>query len=164
MNKYVAADKIYKANVDRKIQYYTEEYLERFGGIQSDIENNKYWTRGNTQIPLIEADYEETKYRSGTIVNCTYAQLFWPESALILCNNMRERLYDQLELESGTIGDEEGEEYDIFQYYIIDDETAESLCGHTTEIVFYDRKLDVYVLGVTHCGTSWTYVPAQYKC
>ena len=164
MSKYAAADKVYKANIDGKVQYYTEEYLERFGGIQSDIEGKSYWTHVGTQIPLVEADYEETKYGSGTIVNCTYNQLFWPESALILCNNMQERMYSELMLESGETEDEEGNEHDIFQYYIIDDETAESLCGHTTEIVFDDRELGIFVLGVTHCGTSWSYVPAQYKC
>lgn len=47
---------------------------------------------------------------------------------------------------------------EIYQYYIISDEGAQILCEFTDEIVFYNEELDMYVWGVTHCGTGWDYV------
>ena len=47
---------------------------------------------------------------------------------------------------------------EIFQYYIIDERGAEILQDYTDEIVFYNEKLDMYVWGVTHWGTSWDHV------
>ena len=47
---------------------------------------------------------------------------------------------------------------EIFQYFIISDNGAEILKDYTNEIVFYNETLDMYVWGVTHCGTSWDYV------
>ena len=47
---------------------------------------------------------------------------------------------------------------EIFQYFIISDNGAEILKDYTNEIVFYNEALDMYVWGVTHCGTSWNYV------
>ena len=61
---------------------------------------------------------------------------------------------------------ENGGDYDeyteIYQYYIIDSGTAERLKEHTDEIIFYIEKLDLYVLGVTHWGTSWTHCTAEF--
>lgn len=52
---------------------------------------------------------------------------------------------------------------EIFQYYIISDNGAEILKDYTNEIVFYNEALDMYVWGVTHCGTSWDYVLTDIK-
>lgn len=46
---------------------------------------------------------------------------------------------------------------DIYQYYIVSDYGAEIL-KEANEIVFYNETLDMYVWGVTHYGTSWSYV------
>ena len=46
----------------------------------------------------------------------------------------------------------------IFQDYIISERGYEFLKDFTDEIVFYNEKLDVYIWGVTHFGTSWDYV------
>lgn len=53
-----------------------------------------------------------------------------------------------------------GEEiyHDVFQCYIISKFGAEILERYTDEIVYYNEELDMYVWGVTHCGTSWDYV------
>ena len=67
--------------------------------------------------------------------------------------------------------EEEAEEYegevkeqgiDIFQYYLIDYATADRLMHCTDEIIFYSEELDLYVLGVTHFGTSWDYVDMEF--
>ena len=64
----------------------------------------------------------------------------------------------------GSDYDEEEDCYiDIFQYFIIDYSAAERFAEYTNEIVMYNEELDLYILCVTHCGTGWDYVPANWK-
>lgn len=60
--------------------------------------------------------------------------------------------------------EEEQENYypECYQYYIVSDNGAEILKDYN-EIVFYNDKLDMYVWGVTHWGTSWDYVLTNIK-
>ena len=53
--------------------------------------------------------------------------------------------------------------YDVYQYFIIDDRDAERLKEYTNELVYYCEVLDMYILGVTHFGTPWNGVPANWK-
>ena len=93
----------------------------------------------------------------------SYKNLFYNDDALILCNNIAND-YADLELMNGTEYDEENDTYnEIYQYYIIDDNTAERLKDYTDEIIYYHNELDIYVLGVTHCGTSWGYVLTDFE-
>ena len=81
----------------------------------------------------------------------------------VLCNNMKDR-FDHLELVHGSDYDEETEDYvEVYQYFIIDNSGYELLKEYTNEIIYYDDELDVYVWGVTHWGTSWTYVLTDIK-
>lgn len=70
-------------------------------------------------------------------------------------------LRDEIE----ELEEEQDESYneDIFQFFIVSRSGAEILqkCG---EIVFYNDALDLYVWGVTHCGTSWDYVLTNIPC
>lgn len=52
---------------------------------------------------------------------------------------------------------------DIFQYFITDQQGAERFAEYTNELVYYIEKLDLYILGVKHWGTSWTCVNANWK-
>ena len=52
---------------------------------------------------------------------------------------------------------------DIYQYYIVSGNGAEIL-KECNEIVFYNEELDMYVWGVTHWGTAWSYVLTDIKC
>lgn len=52
---------------------------------------------------------------------------------------------------------------EIFQYYIVDCNGAKIL-REANEIVFYNEELDMYVWGVTHFGTSWSYVLTNIRC
>ena len=66
---------------------------------------------------------------------------------------------------NGSEYDEENDEYiDVYQYYIISDYGASILQEMTDEIVWYNDKLDMYVWGITHYGTSWDYVLTDIKC
>lgn len=49
-------------------------------------------------------------------------------------------------------------EEDIYQDYIISEYGYEFLSEYTDEIVLYNEKLDIYLWGITHFGTSWDYV------
>ena len=64
----------------------------------------------------------------------------------------------------GVDSDEELDEWaEIYQYYIINYSDAERLAKYTNELVMYNESLDLYILCVTHWGTSWDYVPSNWK-
>jgi hypothetical protein len=69
------------------------------------------------------------------------------------------------ELESKIEELEEEQDYqpEIYQYYIVSDNGARIL-EEFNEIVFYNEELDMYLWGVTHCGTSWDYVLTDIPC
>lgn len=46
---------------------------------------------------------------------------------------------------------------DIYQYYIIDDHSSD-LFIKLQYPVFYSNALNVFVVGITHYGTSWNYI------
>lgn len=77
----------------------------------------------------------------------------------ISTKNEIEELEDQIaELEG-----QQDQMDDIYQYYIVSDNGAKIL-KEINEIVFYNEELDIYVWGVTHYGTSWSYVLTDIKC
>lgn len=93
----------------------------------------------------------------------SYKNLFFADENLLLCNNIAND-YENLELYSGTDYDDEYDCYnDIYQYYLIDESTANRLAEFTNEIIYYHTKLDLYVLGVTHFGTAWSHVLTNIK-
>ena len=157
-------------------QFYADEFFKDENGTVYTgeyIEHNKHIKERHT-LTKIENPHEELQ---GQTVRCNYSQIFYPNSGLILCNNIPqvdEYLFDNIENGSFiTYYDEKGDECDeenaveqcendIFQWYIIDNSTAERLKRSTKELIFYSEKLDVYILGVTHYGTAWDYVDAEF--
>ena len=91
---------------------------------------------------------------------------------MILCNNIV-KYYENWDLELGDDYDEENEQYiDIYQYYIVDFDSwrleeykkyLEETKKESDLILWYDNELDIYILGVSHWGTSWSYVPTEIK-
>ena len=71
--------------------------------------------------------------------------------------------YENWELENGLEEDEDGNYLEVYQYYIITDAGARFLSDYTDELVFYNEKLDMYLWGITHFGTSWDYVLTDIK-
>lgn len=67
------------------------------------------------------------------------------------------------EEEIERLEDEQDNDMEIFQWYIISDNGASILKDYTNEIVYYNSELDMYLWGVTHCGTSWDYVLTDIK-
>lgn len=93
----------------------------------------------------------------------SYKNLFYNDDSMILCNEIIKD-YEDMEIVNGCDYDEDTDEYyDIFQYYIIDDDTANRLIDNTDELIYYHNRLDIYILGVTHFGTSWGYVLTEFK-
>ena len=70
---------------------------------------------------------------------------------------------EELESRIKELEEEQDEEPEIYQYYIVSDNGAELLKEYG-EIVFYNSELDMYVWGVTHYGTSWSYVLTDIPC
>ena len=84
---------------------------------------------------------------------------------LMLDNEDDEHTEEIEELQDRINELEEQQDYtdEIYQYYIVDDNGARIL-KEINEIVFYNEELDMYVWGVTHYGTSWSYVLTDIKC
>lgn len=82
----------------------------------------------------------------------------------VLNNNIFEYAgYENWELESGEEEDEEGNFYEVYQYYIVSYSGAMLLKHLTDEIVYYNNELDLYLWGVTHFGTAWSHVLTDIK-
>lgn len=56
----------------------------------------------------------------------------------------------------------EFEDYDVYQMYLIGSADADYLKRHTNELIWYSDKLDEYIWGVTHFGTSWSGVSLDF--
>ena len=70
----------------------------------------------------------------------------------ILNNTLRSETSEDWEMVAGEVDSM------IYQDYIISEYGYKFLSEHTDEMVFYNEKLDVYIWGITHFGTSWDYV------
>lgn len=91
---------------------------------------------------------------------------------MILCNNIV-RYSDNWDLELGDDYNEEmGEYIDIYQYYIVDfdswrlekyKEYLQETKKESDLILWYDNDLDIYILGVSHYGTSWDCVSTDIE-
>lgn len=95
----------------------------------------------------------------------SYSHLIYDDESLILCNEFPKVRFENMELYSGneSLYDEESDTFtDIYQYYLINEITAERL-SKINEIIYYDNELDLYILGVTHFGTAWSYVLTDIK-
>ena len=89
----------------------------------------------------------------------SYKNLFYNDDALILCNNIIDD-WEFLELQNNF---DDIDDFEIYQYYLISDDLANRLINYTNEIVYYHNKLDIYVLGVCHYGTSWSYILTEFE-
>lgn len=159
MEKNVYTDDLY---IDKNGCYYTTEYLN------NNCRNMEEFTKVDDPWKL---------RNEGIEVICSYDQIFFPDSALIFCNSIVDvdgfwdgiehgqiwKYYDK----DGNECDEEDavseDPVDIYQWFIIDNATADLLEMHTDEIIFYVESLDIYVLGVTHYGTAWSGVPTTFR-
>ena len=77
-----------------------------------------------------------------------------------------EKQAEDLENKIDDLTYEQKHEPEVFQWYIVSDNGADIL-ERVNEIVYYNEELDMYLWGVTHFGTSWSYVltdiPIEYS-
>ena len=82
-----------------------------------------------------------------------------------VANNNIIGMFDDWQLVNGSDYDEENDEYtEVFQWFIVSDNGAQMIQDYTNEILFYNEELDIYLWGVTHCGTMWDYVLTDIPC
>lgn len=72
---------------------------------------------------------------------------------------------DSIQEQIEELDEEQGRSYnqEIFQYYIVSDQGAEMIKQYTEDPLFYNETLDMYVWGITHYGTNWSYVLTDVK-
>lgn len=72
---------------------------------------------------------------------------------------------DSIQEQIEELDEEQARSYnqDIFQYFIVSDQGAEMIEQYTNDPLFYNGTLDMYVWGITHFGTSWSYVLTDVK-
>lgn len=119
------------------------------------------------------------------IMNLTYDIGYWEQVSGIIDNSEEieelEEKRDELEEENESspsqileneineineqieeLENEQDNDPEVFQWFIVDDWGAK-LLQDISEIVYYSEKLDMYLWGVTHYGTSWDYVLTNIK-
>lgn len=146
--------------MENKAFYHDEFYKDEQGNVYTRmyLENEGLMKRAT--YTKIENPYEELQ---GVTVRCCYSQIFYPDSTRLLCNSIVEAdpcLWEGLE--NGNWYDDDDNFAEVFQWYLIDNNTAERLKEHTKELIAYSYMLDLYVLAVTHFGTSWDYVGTDF--
>lgn len=52
---------------------------------------------------------------------------------------------------------------EVFQWFIVDNNGADIIKTYTDDPLYYNEVLDMYLWGVTHYGTSWSYVLTDVK-
>lgn len=87
------------------------------------------------------------------IMNLTYDIGSWEQVSGAIDNT------DEIE----ELENEQDNDPEVFQWFIVDDWGARLLQQETNEIVYYNETLDMYLWGVTHYGTSWDYVLTNIK-
>lgn len=105
--------------------------------------------------------------RNGYINYRTLASTF----DAVLCNDITKLFYSTINGEysepetiNGSVYDPDNDNYyDIYQYYIIDNNGVDILTSCTNEIIYYIPILDIYVWGVCHFGTPWNGVNTDIK-
>lgn len=99
---------------------------------------------------------EVSKYglENGYLDYLTLSKIVGP---CIMNNYLRAETMEDWEIVAGDL------EHDIYQDYIISEYGHEFLAENTDELVFYNDKLNIYIWGIAHFGTSWDYVLTNVK-
>ena len=121
-------------------------------GKEIRIFDGKFW---GVQISSYGMEHKRLDYKT-MLQALTYNEFF--------SNNTVINAVDDWELFNSEDYDEETDEYaDIMAYFVMSERAATNLQKYTDEIIYYSPSLDLYLLGVCHCGTSWDYVLTSYE-
>ncbi len=138
---YATLAKSFDHVLNNSIMNFEIDYWEQVNGI---IDNSE-------DIERLEEEQESTRdilsdYDAGVT-----------ELSVVDLEEMFDKLHD-LDLDIEELEHEQDYRPEIFQYFIISEQGAEILKDYTTEVVFYNSVLDLYVWGIDHYGTAWDYV------
>ena len=128
----------------------TKLFYADINGEYNEVEQEHGYIDNSEEI---EAKQEQIEALENTLENA------FDDEHIIYLNNQIEIIKEQIE----ELEQEQDNQPEIYQYYIISDNGADILKRFTDEIVFYIPVLDVYVWGITHWGTSWDYVLTDIK-
>lgn len=122
---------------------------------------------------VINGEYNEPEQVNGYIDNSEEIEALQEQIDELAANITEDSTTEQDEATEKAISElqeqidelerEQDEAPEIYQYFIISDNGANILKDYTNEIVYYIPSLDIYIWGVTHCGTSWDYVLTDIK-
>ena len=52
---------------------------------------------------------------------------------------------------------------EVFQWFIVGENGADIIKKYTDDPLYYNKELDMYLWGITHLGTAWSYVLTDVK-
>ena len=52
---------------------------------------------------------------------------------------------------------------EVFQWFIVGENGADIIKEYTDDPLYYNEELDMYLWGITHFGTAWSYVLTDVK-
>lgn len=110
-----------------------------------------YWNQVSGQVDNSEEIEEYGKMLDGLVEQSEDN----PSKVLEIKINALEEKIEELE-------DEECEEPEVFQYFIVDRLGAD-LLQKINDVVYYNEEIDMYVWGVTHLCTGWDNVLTSIK-
>lgn len=128
----------------------TKLFYSDINGEYNEPEQENGWIDNSE---LIEAKQEQIETLENTLENA------FDDEHINYLNNQIEIIKEQIE----ELEQEQEEQLEIYQYYIISDNGADILKRFTDEILYYIPVLDIYIWGITHYGTSWDYVLTNIK-
>lgn len=111
----------------------------------------------------IEADFRNP-HLYGQLSFSTLCDLCFTD--MVLCNNIQNiddySIYDNMKYERGE--DEDDDELpEVYQFYIVQPDNLYFEQYKDNFVMTYSDVLDVYILCVTHFGTSWRYIGTGVK-
>lgn len=71
--------------------------------------------------------------------------------------------FEEIEEKIDELRAEEGPG-EIYQYYIVSDAGADLIRDYNVGTLFYCEAVDMYIWGISHYGTSWSYVLTSIPC
>lgn len=116
---------------------------------------------------FIYRDLEESDIINWYLSEAKAFELFY--DSMILCNNYQSRLYElDIEVLISKYDEETEEQFDEYQFFIIDFSCSEELIIKITNLLwntlYYDNELDLYITWVSDLWTMRTHVETNIKC
>ena len=131
------------------------ENTEKLYKIRYGAEKDDYITRYLKDNEIIDGYLSESKA----------FDLFFDN--MILCNNYLQNNYDNIEPIVDAYNEETEEYIDEYQIFIVDlafdEEITKKAIEKMNNTLYYDNKLDLYIMGVCDFGTSRTIVSTDLE-